>query len=62
MKTITIERVRNGWLVRPFNTSRCFDPTCRGDENDVYVYKTIEDLQKDLPMLCEWEPPCSIER
>lgn len=56
MKTVLIERVRNGWLVRPFNTNHCFDGTCRGDENDVSVYRTIEELQKDLPMLVEWEP------
>lgn len=60
MKTVLIERVKNGWIVRPFNTNRCFDPTCQGDENGVFVYRTIEDLQKDIPMLCEWDQPVNI--
>jgi hypothetical protein len=55
MKTVLIERVRNGWIVRPFNTSSgIFDPGCRGD-NEVSVYRTMHELQHDLPMLCEWE-------
>jgi len=60
MKTVLIERVRNGWVVRPFNTTRAFDPCCRGDENEVFVYRTMHELQHDLPMLCEWEPQVKI--
>jgi hypothetical protein len=47
MKTIIIERVSNGWIVRPF--SLCEAWTVR--DSFMAVYVTMEELQQDLPHL-----------
>jgi hypothetical protein len=53
MKTILIERVQNGFLVRPFTP--CPDWACGAGGNHTFVYSTIEDVAKDLPRLMEHE-------
>lgn len=50
MKTCMIERVANGWLVRPFQACQEW-ASC--DNPKVWVYQTIEEVQKDLPRLVE---------
>lgn len=49
MKTILIERVSNGWIVRPFEPSGGWS-TCNNPM--LAVYTKIEDLQQDIPRLC----------
>lgn len=51
MKTILIEAVSNGWIVRPFQP--CADWHCT-DRPGIAVYNRLEDLQKDLPKLLEF--------
>ncbi len=48
MKTILIERVANGWIVRPFLPSEGW---VSQDRQEMYVYLKVEDLQRDLPKL-----------
>lgn len=48
MKTIVIERVSNGWIVRPFSDSCNW---ARGDQVEMSVFTRIEDLQGALPLL-----------
>lgn len=48
MKTIMIEAVRNGWLVRPFRP--CVE-WATGENERISVYTSMEDLQRDLPNL-----------
>lgn len=48
MKTIIIEAVRNGWIVRPFQPSS--DWACT-DRPAMAVYNFMGDLQADLPAL-----------
>jgi hypothetical protein len=52
MKSILIEQVVNGWLVRPFDPS----PRCdwaRSDIPNVFVFTRMEDLQEQLPEIME---------
>ena len=44
MKSVLIERVSNGWIVRPFTS--CSD-WARADAPVIAVYTRIEDLQAD---------------
>lgn len=58
MKTITIERVSNGWIVRPFTPGATW--AC-SDAPEIAVYTEIADLQQDLPKLMDVPPvvaPC----
>lgn len=48
MKTLLIEQVTNGFIVRPF--SAC-EGWARGECVDISVYKTVEELAADLPRL-----------
>jgi hypothetical protein len=48
MKSILIERVTNGWIVRPFQPCEGW---ATGDMKNIWIYTTIEDLQKDLAIL-----------
>lgn len=48
MKTILIERVSNGFIVRPFTPSSEWMGT---DREHIAVYKTAEELATDLPKL-----------
>lgn len=48
MKTIIIERVRNGWIIRPFTPGP--DWAC-SDRPEIAVYNEIHRLQADLPEL-----------
>lgn len=50
MKTLLIETVSNGWLVRPFQPSP--DWVCT-ERPAIAVYTRLEDLQADLPKLLE---------
>lgn len=50
MKSILIERVSNGWIVRPF--SPCPE-WAYGERVGMAVYTTLESLQKDLSRLLE---------
>ena len=53
MKTIMIECVANGWIVRPFSPCNSWANT---DQPTMFVYKTIEELQEAIPMLVgEWQ-------
>lgn len=48
MKTILIETVTNGWIVRPFS------PGCdwaQGEKSSIAVFTKIEDLQSAIPIL-----------
>jgi hypothetical protein len=45
---ITIERVANGWLVRPPINYAC---GCAGDSLKMHVYTSIGDLMMALPEL-----------
>lgn len=62
MKNITITRVTNGWIVRPFMIAPDWTTN---DWNDSYVFDNIEKLQAALPKIlvfaCEAErtDPCS---
>lgn len=48
MKSILIEKVRNGILVRPYSPCQTYNVI---DQPVISVYKTIEELQEDLPQL-----------
>jgi len=48
MKSLLIERVVNGWLVRPF--SPCAE-WARGERVETHVYIDMKDLQGALPEL-----------
>jgi len=48
MKSLLIERVVNGWLVRPFQPCQEW---ARGEQTEIYVYRTQEELQAALPEL-----------
>lgn len=48
---IIIEKVVNGWIVRPHNS--CGD---RNTRDDVYVFSDIERLQSELPTLLGIKP------
>lgn len=52
MKTLLIETVSNGWLVRPFQPSA--DWVCT-ERPAIAVYTRLEDLQADLPKLLEFD-------
>lgn len=52
MKTLMIEAVSNGWLVRPFQPVA--DWHCATDRPAIAVYNRLEDLQADLPKLLEF--------
>ena len=56
MKTILIEKVTNGFLVRPFNPVPAWacSPVAEVPGN-LFVYKTIEEVAADLPRLIEYE-------
>lgn len=49
MKTILIERVSNGWIVRPFAPNPGWASCGPDDRSDLAVYTRMEDLQADLP-------------
>lgn len=57
MKTILIEEVANGWIVR--NNHPAFIATCCPSV-DVHVYRSIHELADELPKLLATEehPPC----
>ena len=47
-----IESVQNGFLVRPFwPAHNCAPWSVEADRQEMYVYRTVEELQKDLPEL-----------
>ena len=52
MKSLLIERVTNGWIVRPFQP-------CEGwatvDGAHMIVFTNVFDLQKQLPELLDYE-------
>ncbi len=48
MKTIIIEQVTNGWIVRPFQLVPDYAVRANCDVN---VYRAIEELQEALPSL-----------
>lgn len=53
MKTLMIERVSNGWIVRPFTARN--DWACGSAvESPIAVYTRMEDLQADIPRLMEY--------
>lgn len=49
--TVTIEKVSNGWIVRPFTPGKC--DWAEQDIPDVWVFKTVEELCSELPKLLE---------
>lgn len=51
MTIINIERVNNGWVVRPYEPSAYCCPAA----SEVYVYTNIADLQAALPELLSIE-------
>jgi hypothetical protein len=51
MKSIIIEVVNNGWLVRGFN-GNSFDS--RNAVGELFVFSNIKDLQKQLPELLDY--------
>lgn len=50
MKTITIEQVSNGWIVRPFNPS-C--PDWASERPAMAVFNTIDALLQAMPALLD---------
>ena len=59
MKTVLIETVENGFIVRPFNPG----PNWYGvDHATVWVYSTPEELQAALPGLLTYEPVCQAKQ
>lgn len=66
MKSLLIEHVQNGWIVRPFTPNRC--DWARGDEDQIFVFATVEGLTQFLNIyLKDPEPapgfpphPCSV--
>lgn len=46
--TILIERVANGWIVRPFQPG---DNWCCPEKQQTWVYSTVEELIRDIPKL-----------
>lgn len=51
MKTLLIETVTNGWIVRPFSFSEHWSTAAT---STIAVYNNISELQKDLPKLLEY--------
>jgi len=49
MKTLLIERVQNGWIVRPFTPGLCGWATT--DYPQIFVFKTVEEMCEALPGL-----------
>jgi hypothetical protein len=49
MKSILIEAVANGWLVRPF--SPCREWAYGPETPNIFVFTTIDDLCQQLPAL-----------
>jgi len=54
MKTILIERVSNGWIVRPFQPSAEW---CCSERPAIAVYTDLALLQAELPKLLDFTPP-----
>lgn len=57
MKTILIERVSNGWIVRPFDPCANW---ANSDRKAMAVFTAMKDLQDALPTLMtgeEWRVP-----
>lgn len=55
-QTITIERVSNGWIVRPYpDFRRDYGTTCPPEET--YCFTNVRDLCDNLPVLLGVEPP-----
>lgn len=54
MKTLMIETVSNGWIVRPFSSRLDWGNI---DQGIIAVYNNIHDLQGDLPKLLGAEFP-----
>lgn len=50
MKTLMIETVTNGWIVRPFTPCRDWGNV---DQGIIAVYNNLVDLQSDLPRLLD---------
>lgn len=50
MKTILIETVKNGWLVRPFTPCEHW---AHAEASETYVFRDIHDLQEQLPEMLE---------
>lgn len=40
MKSLLIERVQNGWIVRPFTPGRC--DWAQGDQQEMWVFPSVE--------------------
>jgi hypothetical protein len=53
MKSILIEAVANGWLVRPF--SPCRDWAYGPEAENLFVFTTLAELQAQLPELMRYE-------
>lgn len=52
MHCIMIEKVQNGWLVRPFNPTPNWGQCCSTEDSRcLFVYTSMADLQADLPRL-----------
>lgn len=49
MKSLLIERVQNGWIVRPFTPGQC--DWARGDETQMFVFNDMAKLIEALPQL-----------
>jgi hypothetical protein len=53
MKTILIETVSNGWIVRPFEPC---DAWATQSRPNIAVYNSMDELQADIPKLLEFLP------
>ena len=51
MKTILIETVENGYLVRPFQPHEFLNV-----REPLFVYRTVEEIKADLPRLLQYDP------
>lgn len=51
MKSILIEKVVNGYLVRPFSPAPLWAESRCSEAHNVFVYRTIEEVAADLPKL-----------
>jgi len=53
MKTILIETVTNGWIVRPFQPC---DSWASGDREEISVFTDLVKLKEALPSLLQFQP------
>jgi hypothetical protein len=62
-KTLTIETVSNGWIVRPYPDFNQYRGECGTfvSLDEISCYTRIEELQRALPALLGCEPPVVID-